>query len=428
MSLTPVSPIVSPAATALSPASFGDRIRRFALRSPEHDARLNIMHGSVRSGKTWALFPKIMWGTAYPVKGWRVLTGVSKNSIYNNVLHDLLSILGPSRYSYNRQTGLLQIARSNWLVIGGKDEGSEKYIRGLTVGYVVGDELTLIPEEFFQMLLTRMSPEGARLYATTNPDNPMHWLKKDFIDNERLRKQGLIYTLHTTMSDNPNLSPAFIAEQKLLYTGAFYQRYIEGQWVVAEGAIYRDAWSDELLYSDVTRPIGLKGAGGFVDRWIAVDCGVDHPQVYLEFYDDGKVIWCEREYYWDSRAERRQKTDREYADDLAAFMGLNNACAVIIPPEAASFRAELIQRGIFVKEANNEVLPGIQTVSALMSTRKLMINQQHCPQLLRTIPIYRWNEKKAINGVEEPVKQDDDAVDALRYGLHGKIPRYRLSF
>jgi hypothetical protein len=68
-------------------------------------------------------------------------------------------------------------------VIGAKDEGSERYIRGLTVGVAICDEISLMPWSFFQMLLSHMSPEGARLYATTNPDSPYHWLKADYLDN-----------------------------------------------------------------------------------------------------------------------------------------------------------------------------------------------------------------------------------------------------
>jgi PBSX family phage terminase large subunit len=174
--------------------------------------------------------------------------------------------------------------------MGAKDEGSEKFLRGATIGVAVCDELTLMPKTFFQMLLTRMSPEGARLYGTTNCDSPMHWLKEEYLDDPKARAQGLIWSMHCTMDDNPNLPADFIASQKALFKGMFYQRYILGLWVMAEGAIYRDAWDDCLLYDNISTPPTLFNAGGFVDRWVSVDCGVDHPQVYLEFYDDGETF------------------------------------------------------------------------------------------------------------------------------------------
>jgi hypothetical protein len=163
--------------------NLGPRAEVFALRPPEEDWPINILTGAVRAGKTWALFPKTFYCCRYNVAGRKVFTGVSKQTIYNNVLTDLFDIIGTRNYSYNRSTGQLRLFGSEWLVIGAKDEGSERYIRGLTVGVALCDEISLMPQSFFQMLLSRMSPEGARLYATTNPDSPHHWLKSEYLDN-----------------------------------------------------------------------------------------------------------------------------------------------------------------------------------------------------------------------------------------------------
>jgi len=47
------------------------------------------------------------------------------------------------------------------------------------------------------------------------------------------------------MDDNPNLTSDFVESQKRLYTGFFYKRFIEGLWVLAEGAIYKDSLLEE---------------------------------------------------------------------------------------------------------------------------------------------------------------------------------------
>ena len=287
------------------------------MRPLEKDYPINILEGAVRSGKTWSLIPKILYGCAYPVGGRKVLTGVSKQSVYNNVLTDLFDWVGPKNYSYNKNTGQLKLYDTEWLVIGAKDEGSERYIRGITIGIAICDELSLMPQSFFQMLLTRMSPVGARLYGTTNPDSPYHWLMTDYLNNQDLRAKRILWSEHYTMADNPNLSAEFIAAQKRLYRGFFYKRFIEGQWVMAEGVIYKDSWSEELLYDQGEEPISLRGRGGYHQRIIAVDYGTTNPMVFLEIYDDGKLFWVTREYYWDSAVEMRQKTDAEYADDLS---------------------------------------------------------------------------------------------------------------
>lgn len=404
---------------------YGPRLEWFAYNPLELDKRINILEGSVRSGKTWSLLPKIIQACHYPVGGWKLITGVSKGTIYGNVLNDLFTFIGPKAYNYNAQSGMLRLFDTKWLVMGAKDEGSDKYVRGLTVGVCISDEVTLMPHEFFQMLLTRMSPDGARLYGTTNCDTPKHWLKSEYLDNQVLRDMGTLWSGHYTMSDNPNLSQEYIQSQKALYKGLFYERYILGKWVMAEGSIYRDAWDDALLYDDASTPQGLYGQGGYTDHWFSVDCGVDHPQVYYEFYDDGETIWCANEYKWDSRKMMQQKTDGQYADDLMAFMGPGQNCQVIIPPEAISFSLECSQRGMWVTDANNEVLEGIQTVSALMSRRKIRIHKQRCPYLIKGLELYAWDEKASKRGKEQPLKQDDDEADSFRYGLHEKVPAWR---
>jgi hypothetical protein len=129
--------------------NFGPRAERFAMRPPEKDWPINILEGAVRSGKTWSLHPKAIYCCGYDVGGRKLFTGVSKQSVYNNVLTDLFDLVGPGNYSYNRNTGRLKLFDSDWLVIGAKDDGSERYVRGLTVGVALCDEVSLMPHSFF---------------------------------------------------------------------------------------------------------------------------------------------------------------------------------------------------------------------------------------------------------------------------------------
>lgn len=416
-------------------ARYGERVADFALRELAEDKTINILSGSVRSGKTWALHHKILEAsdTNCPVRGWRVLFGQTKETIYVNVLKDLFDIIGEENYDYSAHTGRLRIFDTEWKILGARDEGSEKFLRGATVGVAVGDELVLMPEGLFKMMLTRMSPPGARLYGTTNPDNPMHYLKTEYIDNPAVA--SYLFHLAMTMDDNPNLTPEYIASQKALYKGMFYKRFILGLWVMAEGSIWGDAWDDSLLYCDATcaephqhnyAPVSLKNAGGFVDRWISNDYGTDHPHVYQEFWDDGDSVWLDREWVWDSKEHMSQLTDGQYADELLKFMGPNTGCQVIIPPETLSFRQECTNRGIWVTVAKNEIQEGLQSVAGMMAARKLRLNRK-CTRTLRGIMAHAWDPNKAKRGIEEPLKQNDDESDALRYGLHSKIHKWRYS-
>lgn len=406
--------------------NFGRRAERFAMRPPEEDCPINILEGAVRSGKTWCLHPKTLYCCNYKVGGRKLLTGVSKQSVYNNVLTDLFDIVGPRNYGYNCQNGELRLCGTEWLVIGAKDEGSEKYIRGSTVGVALCDEISLMPRGFFQMLLSRMSPKGARLYGTTNPDNPYHWLKAEYLDNAELKAKRILWSDHFTMDDNPNLEPEYIETQKQLYTGYFYKRFIEGLWVVAEGAIYRDSWSEDLVYDNKDEPGALRARGGHQLRFIAVDYGTTNPMVFLDIYDDGKLYWVVREYYWDSTVEMRQKTDAEHADDLAEFIGPERNAKVIIDPSAASFKAEMIKRGIWHVDADNDVNDGIRIVSMVLNKRMARFCRQTTQNTIKEMQTYAWDSKAAQRGEEKPLKMHDHSPDAFRYFSKTEVPYWRL--
>ena len=404
---------------------FGAKAHKFIMRPAGEDKRYTVLEGSVRSSKTFALDAKtIVQLSRYEVAGKRLMTGATKQTLYRNVLLDLFAVAGRENYSYNLSTGELWLFGKQWFCLGAKDEASYKQILGSTVGLAVGDEIVEYPKSFLAQLFMRMSPKGARFYGSTNPGNPYCYLKSEVMDNPAFAKD--LEVIHFTLDDNPNIDAITKASIIASQTGVFRLRYIDGLWVVAEGSIYRDSWDDKLsTCTDKTEPIQLKNAGGFVDRWYSIDAGVDHPQCHLEFYDDGDVVWVTREQRWDSRKELRQKTDGQYCDDLEVFMG-GRGYQVIVPPEAASLRAELNLRGFWVTDANNAVTEGIHTVSTLLSRRKLRVNKDQCPELAKRIPTYAWDAVAAKAGKEQPLKVEDDDCDALRYGVHEKIPAWRM--
>jgi PBSX family phage terminase large subunit len=294
-----------------------------------------------------------------------------------------------------------------------------------------------MPESFYLMLTSRMSPAGARLYATCNPSHPYHYVKKDIIDNAELRKAGMVKVLHFDLDDNPNLSKETRAGYERQYKGMFYLRYIKGLWVIAEGAIYRDVWdegdvaaggTDEgIFYSDATLPIGLFHRGGHQAHYIGCDYGTHNPFVLLDCWDDGDTVWVEKEFYYDSVEERAQKTNTQYLHDVVDFMGDYGDAELIVDPSAAAFKLELTMAGIWVTDAVNDVIPGIQKVSSLLARRKIRINKLNCPKLCMEMQIYAWNPKAAARGEEEPIKTNDHAPDALRYPVETKILDYRLA-
>lgn len=413
-------------------ASFSRKSKDFIKRHPKRDAFINMLEGSVRSSKTWTMIPKIIYKLVpYDVPGDRIIFGVSKETIYKNVLNELFNFVGNENYSFNRQSGDLWLFGTLWSVVGAKDEGSEKYIRGRTVGLAYGDEITLMPESFFKMMLTRMSPEGARLYGTTNPDSPYHWLKTDYLDNEQMRAKGQLWSEHFTLDDNLSLSAETRDRYNNMYKGVFKKRYIDGLWVVAEGSIYKDSYHESLEYTDEERPAGLLQRGGYVERCVPVDYGTGNPTVFLDIIDDGDTYWVDNEYYYDSRDQEAtgnvQKTDAQYADDLQDFLTLHCPDAQsIVDPSAASFKVELEQKGIWHIDAENEVLDGIRTVATLLARKKIRINKR-CVKLIAELQTYAWDPRAAKLGEDKPLKKHDHAPDALRYFCHTKVPAWRIA-
>lgn len=218
---------------------FSPKGELFAYSRIGDDPRITILEGAVRSSKTWSMIPKVLRLCCYDVGGLRLFTGVSKQTIRDNILNDLFNIIGPQNYSENRQTGEIEIIGAKWLAMGARDEGSEKYLRGKTIGIAYCDELTLLSKSFVMMLLNRMSPEGARFYATTNPDSPYHYVKTELLDNKSMRERGDLRSIHFGLDDNPSITEEYKAFIRNAYAGVFRQRFIEGKWVIAEGSIYR---------------------------------------------------------------------------------------------------------------------------------------------------------------------------------------------
>lgn len=411
------------------------------MSKPEDEKKFTILVGSVRSAKTWAVSAKIIVHLCrYEVEGRRVICGKSKKTVYKNVLIDLFEIVGKDNYSYNQTSGELWLFGTQWFVMGAHDASSWTDLLGMTIGIFVGDEIIEYPENFMKQIPLRMSPTGSRFYGTSNPGNPNHFLKTDIIDDKDWQKDLTVLTF--TLDDNPNIDADEKERIKRSQKGVFFLRFILGKWVAAQGAIYKDCWSDDLLYSADEIGGRLYGWGGYVDNLVFVDYGTANPLASYEAIDDGHTLWIDREYWWDSAKEMVQKTDAQYADDLVKWIGpegWRNPAGVlsisrvtkraiprfVLDPSAASFRNELQGRGIWVIDANNDVLDGIRKVSSVMASRRLRINRE-CVNLIRELPAYMWNDKKTKIGEEEPVKENDHGCDAIRYGIEECFSDWRL--
>lgn len=200
--------------------------------------RINLLEGSVRSGKTWvSLVLWAMWVALSPKDGVYLMAAKTLTALERNNLNLLASLVGADNFSFSVASKKATLFGRTVYLEGVSDIRAENKIRGLTLTGAYCDELTLFEEEFFVMLLSRLSEPGAKLFATTNPDSPGHWLMEHYISRA---EQGELDFLRIRFSidDNPFLSEEYVRSLKQEYTGVFYRRFILGEWVAAEGVVY----------------------------------------------------------------------------------------------------------------------------------------------------------------------------------------------
>lgn len=374
----------------------------------EATARINVLEGAVRSGKSHIANLLFLMMLKDGPEGEYLVSGKNENTIRRNILTPLDHMLG-GYLRYNRSLGEFKLFGRKVYVVGANDERAEGKIRGVTLAGALVDEVTLLPESFFKMTTSRLSVEGARLICTTNPDSPYHWLKTDYID--RAHELNL-KVFSFKLDDNPFLPVSYVQDLKKEYKGIWYKRFIEGQWVLAEGAIY-DFFEESLHVFAKPRTYAKQ-------YLLGIDYGTTNAfaAVLVGYNDDAHPsLWIEKEFYWDSKEKGYQKTDSEYAQDIEkAFEGYP-IYLTYLDPSAASFEVELRRRKRAVKQADNSVLDGIRYVGSLIAQGDLMICSC-CKHLIQEIESYVWDSKSVKRGEDKPLKVRDHALDAMRYVLY----------
>ncbi|QDR80223.1 phage terminase, large subunit, PBSX family [Sporomusa termitida] len=379
--------------------------------SPVRQKDILIADGAVRSGKTVSMsLAYVQWGMDEFDGENLGMAGKTIGSFRRNVLAPLKRMLKSLRYKVkeHRTENMLEISRRGrvnfFYMFGGKDERSQDLIQGITLAGMLFDEVALMPQSFVNQATARCSVEGAKLWFNCNPAGPYHWFKVDYLD--KIIELNGIY-LHFTMDDNLSLSARVKERYGRMYTGVFYKRYILGLWVMAEGVIY-DMFSEEKHK--------VKTIPRLMNEWIAIDHGTGNPTAFLRQGFDGEKFYTAAEYYYSSKETGLQKTTGEYSNDLQAFT-VNKRLPIIVDPNAKALIVQLRKDGFPVIEAENDVLPGIEHVGNLLNDGLYYIHER-CINLLKEKSAYCWDVKAQQRGEDKPLKQQDHASDAERYGLY----------
>jgi PBSX family phage terminase large subunit len=426
--------------------------------------KIALWVGAVSAGKTVASLLAFMFALhRAPAGELVVIIGKTLQSIEDNVINPLQNptIFGAlaAHTVHTRGSNYAIILGRRVELIGANNTRAEERIRGATYALAYVDEATLLPPNFWAMLLTRLRVKGARLLATTNPGSRNHWLKVDYIDRRDLVD---MIVFHLTMRDNPSLDSTYIETmQRTFADPVLHARFILGLWTAAEGAVYSDFDTRPLPIDDPrAHTIRFEDMPPLADILaVGMDWGTTNASTGIllgitaetTLLDSGRRVPKPRmilmdEWRYDSRVTGLQLSPAKQADDFTRWYQGADAPAdrrgfvrahvpptvlmprdrpvagLIVDPAAAGFRRSLLDAGFHNAPAANDVLKGISTVSNLISSHHLLVTD-HCQGFLNEVTEYVWDKKKSDEkGTDYPVTENDHSLDAARYALYTTRP------
>ena len=373
-----------------------------------------LFSGAFRAGKTragcykllqWASVPGSFIGLCR-----KTYTALKQTTLRTLMKADgaLPPVLPPGAYRHNKGDHIISIAGGGDIYYFGFDHPER--LGSLGFDAVLVDEGIELAEDEYTMLLGRCSGQALgyqQLVTVTNPGSPNHFLHERFYGQPD-ETQRLI---ETNSLENTFLPKPYLAQLQKL-TGTDYERYVLGKWTAYEGLVYRD----------FTRAVHVQRRPGPWKRIvIGVDEGFTHPGVILVIGldNDGRAHVI-REFY---------ETQVRPADFVAKLKAICGECEpavehAYIPPEAAGMIADARQADVPAWKAKHAVMDGIRYVTnALMvrgDGRPGLTVDPGCVNTIKEFEGYCWKK-----GKDEPVKDSDHAMDALRYALfsmrHGKL-------
>jgi len=411
-----------------SKSKYGEKARSFLRTSILDMPLLTLLCGSVRSGKTINIIykmPQILneIGNEYL----KVFSGYSKATVRNNVLIELIPYLENyhgAKVKYNSGSGEMDIhlwgKTYNCLVVGAGKSDSYAGIQGGTWDFWYANELPQHHYAFYNMALSRLTPAQARAVADANPESTNHWLYQEKIEpflkgDEEVKK--VFNYWHFIMDDNLNLSETFIENQKRLYTGAFYERKILGQWVIAEGLVYDTFSKDKHLChkSDIFRMIENNE---FIDFFCGIDHGYIHPASVVLFGVTKQGNYYIIESIKQEKFEHEDiiKWIRQKQTEYGIFVRYVNA------DNARPEQNAKIREWFNTYEIKPKVEDSIAICRNIINFDRLTICEETNRDLLQELYTYRYpskDEQLKMNpeSWDKPIKEFDDAMDAMRYGL-----------
>lgn len=383
-----------------------------------------ICDGAVRSGKSSVIsISYILWAMNNFHNKNFIIASQTVTSCERNVIKPLLQV-EYLRQNFNVQwttsNNMLTVARGKkvnyFYIFGGKDEGSFVTVQGITSAGAFLDEVALMPQSFVNQVLARCSVERSKFWFSCNPEAPNHWFYQEWIRNAKQRNAKY---LHFTMDDNPSLSEKIKERYRNMYTGVFYDRYILGRWVKAEGIIYRKFADNNKEYVLEKVPEDL----------MLVNVGVDFGgnKSATTFVATGltrgmkKVVVLEAERHnWDMTPEEMDALFVNFCNHVFAKynMAFNSRCDNAEPILMRGLRNSAAKAGCRtnVKPAlKKSVLSRIKLINKLLGLERFYV-MNHCTTVIEALNTQVWDGKKTDTRLDDG-STDVDTMDALEYSI-----------
>lgn len=380
--------------------------------------RWNFKGGATRSGKTYLDF---RWMIPIRIRerigkdGLTVILGVTKSTIERNVLEPMRNLYGDELVGTISSDNTVWLFGEKCYCLGAEKMSQVSKIRGASIKYCYGDEVADWSVEVFELLKSRLDKEYSCFDGTFNPQHPEHWLKK-FLESD-----ADVFSQTYTIDDNPFLPDSFKENLKKEYAGTvFYDRYILGLWTRAEGLVYPNFDKEKHTFD---KPPFIDDEGNTkrgTEFFVSCDYGIVNPfSAHLWALYKG-VAYCWKEYYFDSKEKRRQKTDEEHYKALESMIGDTPVECIVVDPSATSFKETIRRHDRFsVANAINDVIPGISTVATLINGGLMLVHKSNV-NAIREFGMYSWDSDATEDAV---IKEFDHAMDDIRYMCHTIVRR-----
>lgn len=397
----------------------------------DSNAFLNISVGSIRSGKTISTLARWLKFLGETDEKKFAMIGVTMGALKRNVLEPFMAMLTLEGIPYDYKPGDQKIiVDGKHIALFGLDKANaERKIQGYSSAGMLIDELTTIPQESFEMALTRNSEGTAKIFATCNPANPNHYVYKEYIQKADNNKSLRVFKFN--LDDNLNLSEEYKQHLRDMYPveSIFYKRYIQGEWVSGHGAIY-DGFTDENILDPNT--VNIEDY-----EWIhfGSDYGVNTTTCYnmIGKTRDGEYHQI-MEHVFDAKERGYKQTDTQRVDDLIKIQDMYNldeSNIFYVSHDAASLMVELERRKdsgelrLSLDTFKPNMLECIALINALFEENKFKICST-CKVTIKQVQGYEWNSKAAERGVDEPVQKDDHLPDGFRAPIVNDIKGHHI--